>query len=96
MNCPVCNENRVIKAKYCYNCGTKFVVMKDVKHSLFLHGTYDDFCKEGKDIGLSEDLLHNFSRSLYEVRFDGKINMSTGDFSVESIYIGDNVYRRYE
>jgi hypothetical protein len=95
MGCPVCNENRVINAKFCYNCGTKFAIEKDVKHSMFLNSDKGDNFEIGEELGLTGKALANFMYTLYEVRFDGVVDLLMGDFKIDTIYIGDKVYKEY-
>ena len=94
MGCSVCGENKVIGAIYCYKCGTKFAIPMFKDYTLYLHGDDDGYYSDGIDVGLDKGLADNFSRSLYEVEINGKVNMATGEFKVDNFKIGDVVYRR--
>ena len=60
-----------------------------VEKKLFLHGSRDYHFEEGEEMGMSGEALSNYSRALYEVTFNCKVNTKTGDIEVLSVDVGD-------
>lgn len=60
-----------------------------VEKKLYLHGSRDGNYEDGEEMGMEGDVLNNYSRSLYEVGFNCKVDTKTGDIEIISVDVGD-------
>jgi hypothetical protein len=52
---------------------------------MYLHSDKESNYQKGSDLGLTGDVLRNFTYALYEVTFDVEVNRKTGEVKIISV-----------
>lgn len=82
MNCTQCGFDNLNSAKYCSECGTKFAIKRYKKIKYYMHSNKDSNYELASDYGLSGIAKENFMHAMYEVEFDLKLDMTTGEVEI--------------
>lgn len=76
--CRFCVVVQEEKFNFCPECGAELERVEKAKTTFFIHSDGDGNYETGREMGLSENALDNFSRTGYEISFEIEVNLKTG------------------